>query len=40
MKMIKKDLITQKDYKNKMFIEKNVLLENKHPFIVRLRYSF
>lgn len=23
-----------------MIIEKNVLLENKHPFLVRLKYSF
>ncbi|EGR30696.1 protein kinase domain protein [Ichthyophthirius multifiliis] len=40
MKIIKKSKIMEQSLNRKMLIEKNVLLENKHPFLVRLKYSF
>lgn len=40
MKIIKKQKIVERNLNPQMIIEKNVLLENKHPFLVRLKYSF
>ncbi|EGR30786.1 protein kinase domain protein [Ichthyophthirius multifiliis] len=40
MKIVKKDKIIERNLKRKMIVEKNVLLKNKNPFLVRLRYSF
>ncbi|EAS02010.1 Serine/Threonine kinase domain protein (macronuclear) [Tetrahymena thermophila SB210] len=40
MKIIKKSKIVSRNLNPQMIIEKNVLLENKHPFLVRLKYSF
>ncbi|EGR29349.1 protein kinase domain protein [Ichthyophthirius multifiliis] len=40
MKIIKKSKIMEQSLNRKMLVEKTVLLENKHPFLVRLKYSF
>jgi len=40
MKIIKKSKIVEKNMNPQMLVEKNVLLQNKHPFLVRLKYSF
>jgi len=40
MKIIKKAKIVGRNLNPQMIIEKNVLLENEHPFLVRLKYAF
>ncbi|EGR28348.1 protein kinase domain protein [Ichthyophthirius multifiliis] len=40
MKIIKKSKIMEQSLNRKMLIERKVLLENKNPFIVNLKYSF
>ncbi|EGR30122.1 protein kinase domain protein [Ichthyophthirius multifiliis] len=40
MKIVKKDKIIARNFMGKMNCEKKVLLENKSPFLVSLRYAF
>ena len=40
MKMIKKKVINQNKMMESTLLEKNVLLNNDHPFITHLKYSF
>ena len=40
MKIIKKKIINQDKLIESTILEKNVLLNNDHPFITHLKYSF
>ena len=40
MKMIKKKVINQDKMMESTLLEKNVLLNNDHPYITHLKYSF
>lgn len=40
MKIIKKSKIASSDLNPQMVAEKNVMLENSHPFLIGLKYSF
>ena len=40
MKVIRKRILKEKDYFSYLKLEKQILLEMDHPFILKLHYSF
>lgn len=40
MKAIRKDLIIELDYTRNLLMEKNVLIQADHPFLINLDYTF